>query len=779
MLVLRIVYTYGIGNEYRSAISVPIGSFFPSLKRISVYQKRVRNNKIIKFTAETFLSTIANILTKNIKLAMNYIRSKLSSLKKSTLRKAAECINDYLRRQGDKFPFLPWYLSALDIIENKIFKPPVLKTKRKSPDSIIPIHFHNKGIEFINLSKIISSPQSKLAFPNSLSDKRIKPMVVYNLTSTIRSTIFNYKKFVEELDVDLIGNNLNSIPCKCANSKFINNHHQHIVTGDLRLVKCNKLRKLFTKGPNYRESVTINWNKSRDHIRLGLKEGCESLSSKYDIGIELLDEWMGTVIGLVDSKIETLKKRIKIIPSKQMLRDNDVSSYLKELHNQFVIVPIDKASSNVAFVCKRFYAKILLTEMGLLSEPSDTYKRINNLTIPLCITKHEELLKNTFKIKVDKDFLTLPTAYWIPKMHKTPLGFRFIIASKRCVNKLLSKHVTAMFKLFYEQIKLYHEKVKFFSGIKTFWVIQNNQPVLDGMNKINSKNNAKCISTFDFSTLYTKIPHDKLIDVLNNIIDFCFKGGIRNKIGINYLGSANWIKDKKSCSYTYDKTSIMQAVNYLISQCNFSIGNALLQQIIGIPMGGDPAPFWANLFLFFYESKWLLQMKKTNNILARKFTNTFRFIDDLNALNDGGEFEKHHQEIYPTELILKKENTSFKSATFLDLNINIIAGQFITKLYDKRDSFPFFIVRLPHKSSNSPSKMFYSTIAAEIMRICRATTLFDDFVISVKALVDRMHCQGAVKSSLLCVCHKMLNRHELLFQKYSLRNRDILSSILD
>ena len=122
------------------------------------------------------------------------------------------------------------------------------------------------------------------------------------------------------------------------------------------------------------------------------------------------------------------------------------------------------------------------------------------------------------------------------------------------------------------------------------------------MNKINLKNNAKCISTFDFSTLYTKLLHDMLVNVLNKIVDFYFKGGRRNKIGINYLGSANWIKDSKSCSHTYNKELIIEAVHYLISKCNFSIGNALLQQTIGIPMGGDPAPFWANLFLFFYES---------------------------------------------------------------------------------------------------------------------------------------------------------------------------------
>ena len=43
----------------------------------------------------------------------------------------------------------------------------------------------------------------------------------------------------------------------------------------------------------------------------------------------------------------------------------------------------------------------------------------------------------------------------------------------------------------------------------------------------------RCISqksTFDFSTLYTKIPHDKLLDILYKVIDFVFKEGTRDYI---------------------------------------------------------------------------------------------------------------------------------------------------------------------------------------------------------------------------------------------------------
>ena len=45
---------------------------------------------------------------------------------------------------------------------------------------------------------------------------------------------------------------------------------------------------------------------------------------------------------------------------------------------------------------------------------------------------------------------------------------------------------------------------------------------IDRIGKINKRNKAKSIMTFDFSTLYTKIPHNLLIQALNEIIDFCF-----------------------------------------------------------------------------------------------------------------------------------------------------------------------------------------------------------------------------------------------------------------
>ena len=43
--------------------------------------------------------------------------------------------------------------------------------------------------------------------------------------------------------------------------------------------------------------------------------------------------------------------------------------------------------------------------------------------------------------------------------------------------------------------------------------------------KVNERKKAKDISIYDFSTLYTKIPHDDLIDNFDKVVDFAFQGG--------------------------------------------------------------------------------------------------------------------------------------------------------------------------------------------------------------------------------------------------------------
>ena len=138
------------------------------------------------------------------------------------------------------------------------------------------------------------------------------------------------------------------------------------------------------------------------------------------------------------------------------------------------------------------------------------------------------------------------------------------------------------------------------------------------------------------------------------------------------------------------------------------------------------------------ESEWLNLINYQEYQHARKFSNAFCFIDDLIIINGSDELLNSTKKSILRSYI-EKENNHEKEATFLDLPINIdTRGKINTKLYDKINSYNFFIVRFPHKSSNLQNKMFYSTISAETLRICRATTDFNEFILTSKLLIQWM-----------------------------------------
>ena len=119
-------------------------------------------------------------------------------------------------------------------------------------------------------------------------------------------------------------------------------------------------------------------------------------------------------------------------------------------------------------------------------------------------------------------------------------------------------------------------------------------------------------------------------------------------------------------------------------------------------------------------------------------------------------------------MVLKVENQISTEATYLDLDLEIKDRIFNSRLYDKRNTFNFSVVRMPYKCSNMPYKMFYSTISAEVLRICRATSSYLFFMESVHKLILRMRKQGADTIGINKTLTKMMHRHWEQFEKFSL-----------
>ena len=205
------------------------------------------------------------------------------------------------------------------------------------------------------------------------------------------------------------------------------------------------------------------------------------------------------------------------------MKDENALLYLQDLQSKYVIVPIDKAANNISIICKRFYVLRLLKEVGALSNPDPTYE-ISDIN-PSNLINDDVALCERFGLTLDEEQKTLPIMYWTPKMHYTPSRARFIVSSAKCSTKPISRVVSNAFKLIFNQIQNFHDMSKFYKNYNRFWVINNSKPLIERLDVINTRKKAKDISTYDFSTLYTKLPHNDLIRVLNGHIDFVFDGG--------------------------------------------------------------------------------------------------------------------------------------------------------------------------------------------------------------------------------------------------------------
>ena len=190
------------------------------------------------------------------------------------------------------------------------------------------------------------------------------PMVSYKLTAPISTKFFDFNKFVNNLDLDLFLTNPDSLPCKCNNSPFADRYHKHIVTGDLRINKNNALRKLFIKGPKYKEVRPINLEKAKRCILEGLHKGISSWRYKNGADKSFFLEWANNVNIKIDERMSHLKSKLFTDKHMDCLSSPDVKNALDNIHKDFLVVPIDKTTVNIALVYKRFYVSVITRKLA-------------------------------------------------------------------------------------------------------------------------------------------------------------------------------------------------------------------------------------------------------------------------------------------------------------------------------------------------------------------------------------------------------------------------------
>ena len=326
-------------------------------------------------------------------------------------------------------------------------------------------------------------------------------------------------------------------------------------------------------------------------------------------------------------------------------------------------------------------------------------------------------------------------------------------------------------------LRSYCDKILLYTGVNRMWITESTQDILGDIEHLNSKNKATSVSTFDFSTLYTKIDLEDLKDKLRWVVDKAFKGGSNQWIRVQ--GKEAWFdKGKNKVGNLYSKEDIRCMIDHLVDNAVFKVGDTAFQQVIGIPMGTDPAPFMANLYLFYYEFKWMTELTATNFGIARKYYgHTRRFIDDLATLNNNKHLENNWKNIYPKELVLNKENDQDQAATFLDLDIKLQGNIFITSLYDKREAFNFEIVSYPDIRGNIPENHAYGVCIGQVLRIARNTTKKEEFIARTVVFLQKLENKGYNSCQLQNTIKKCLRQHSVITNKYNTTATAILQEL--
>ena len=206
-----------------------------------------------------------------------------------------------------------------------------------------------------------------------------------------------------------------------------------------------------------------------------------------------------------------------------------------------------------------------------------------------------------------------------------------------------------------------------------FWSIKNSGEVLSKLKDRGFQ--ATSLSSYDFSTLYTTLPHNLIKEKLLDLIERTFY----KMEGKLYLACY----DKKAFITSADHyrgyllwscQNVFATLSLFLDNIYIRFGTKLYRQIFGIPMGTNCAPLVADLFLFCYEREFMKDHSNDNQAdIIKAFNSTSRYLDDL--LNvDNPYFEGMVTKIYPPELQLNKANTSDTEAPFLDLHLSISNG---------------------------------------------------------------------------------------------------------
>ena len=377
------------------------------------------------------------------------------------------------------------------------------------------------------------------------------------------------------------------------------------------------------------------------------------------------------------------------------------------------------------------------------------------------------------------------------KFLKNPFNFRYMVASSDIYLTPLS-HLCALVwgAIRLEAIKMWEE---LFPGYPC-WLILSADTIrnkVEDLNRVCTQNTV--LQCYDVKQYYTNVP---LQDLKTRLTDVATR--VYRRQTNRLTGGRTWVNNdhqtyiqvhekstgrkhsfvrltpqaaaqKRNSNRNTKTISLQQAIKLattIIFNTFFWLGNAVLLQTIGIPMGANPSPAFADLYLFSYEFDFVSRMwahEDDRDILLRWFSVIARFQDDIFAgeapyflrAHDRQQFwstdhphtstfderDFPHRGIYPCQyLTIEREQLSSSKVNHQDVTIfrvvtwsksNRRTIKFHTKMYSKIDklkstgqSFVFY----PDVDTFLSPKCTYGIVLSRAYAFARRCSQAESFV---------------------------------------------------
>ena len=279
--------------------------------------------------------------------------------------------------------------------------------------------------------------------------------------------------------------------------------------------------------------------------------------------------------------------------------------------------------------------------------------------------------------------------------------------------------------------------------------------------------------SLDIKEMFTALPHKAIRDAVSWLLDHA-KTCTRSKyirVPKDRNNSCGW---GKSCN-TFEVAEIsfiqiIELVNFDLSNALFTVGNTLLKQKQGAPIGGVMSTALAITTCVYSENCFL----QTLGVDSR-YLRVLRYVDDISGviaiprneknawINALVLFRRLRDQCYPKELLLKPEVIENGTFRFLETLTTISGSEICVKHYSKNaESIAAYgcqkFYTIQHSTSFSPWRSKFGVAIARMISISQHSGSRKSLRIAVNKFIHELYFLRYSRRFVRRVCHRMYRK---------------------